>query len=207
MARHTLKDSTPSREPISGRNEAECPPELILHIDNRLAFLAGIRRFCWHASEAELAEMKRAIRKREAKLRPPAVQGDGARGEMNKLAARREEILQSAIRRSRLKPANLDEKTRTYLAEIEQQIQSLATRFCRPAKKRGRPRAEESLDWIARAWAVMIARSLGWTWTQATIASGLTPTKANKRTVQRRQEQLARLLREGVRLPIESELL
>jgi len=105
-----------------------------------------------------------------------------------------------------MQPSKLDEKTRVDLAEIEKRIQSIAVSLSRPAKRRGRPRAEANIDWIAGTWAVMSARSsMGWTWKQATIASGLKPTKANIRTVQRREDQFARLIREKVRLPIESE--
>jgi hypothetical protein len=187
----------------------QCPPVLRPFIDNRLGFLAGILRFCWNANEAELAEMKNAIRKREAKLRPnalSAVERDRAEEAMNRLAAQREQILHPATRRSRMQPSKLDEKTRVDLAEIEKRIQSIAVSLSRPAKRRGRPRAEANIDWIAGTWAVMSARSsMGWTWKQATIASGLKPTKANIRTVQRREDQFARLIREKVRLPIESE--
>jgi len=124
---------------------------------------------------------------------------------MNILAAKREQILQPTTRRFRLKPSKLDKKTRADLAEIEKRIQSFAVSVSNPAKGRGRPCAEQSIDWIASAVSIAIGLSGGWTWEQATIASGLTPTKANKRTVQRRQEQLARLVAAKVRLPFETD--
>jgi hypothetical protein len=175
--------------------------QLLPQLDNRSVFLQGISRFCWKADKEELEEIKKAIQQREAKLRP--VGGPPAREEMEKLTARREQILKPTGQ-PRSKPTNLDEKTRKQLAEIESRMQSLAVTLLKSSKKRGRPRANDDIDWIFGAQAVMICRSvLGWTWRRATLASGLTPTKANIRTVQRRQKHLAYLISKGLRLPIE----
>jgi hypothetical protein len=174
-----------------------------LPYDDRPEFLAAILRFCWNADKAELAEIQKAIQNRETKLRPGR---PVARKEIEKLTAQREQILEAKTDQPRSKPSNLDEKTRKELAGIESRIQSLAAKLSKSAKKRGRPRAGEDIDWIAGAQAVMIGRSvLGWTWRQATLASGLTPTKANIRTAQRRQKDLAYLISKGLRLPIESK--
>jgi hypothetical protein len=118
--------------------------QLLLCLGNRSVFLQGIYRFCWKANRAELEELRKAIRRREAKLRPKS------------------------------------------------------------GKKRGRPRAGTDPAWMSGAHTVRFGMTvLGWTWARAAVESGLKPTKANIRTVQRRQKQLADL---GFPLPIESKL-
>jgi len=198
---------------MANHTDDQCFLSLLPYVDKRPVFLAAIGRFLWNASRAELAEIKKGVKKRETKLRPKeaiSAQRRGQEGEAVKLlVARREGILRPVTRRdgtrNRAKRVKLDEKVRRELAEIESLIQAGAVRQTKPGRMRGRPRAEENGEWIAGAFAVLLGRSVhGWTWRRATIASELTPTKPNIRTVIRRQKQLERLIRKGMRLPVES---
>jgi hypothetical protein len=82
--------------------------------------------------------------------------------------------------------ANSDELA-TIRAALQKRAKQLAKR-----KRRGRPRAFESSAWIQKAMsAAFRKRVLGWSWSRVTESVGMKPTKANIRTVQRREQQFA----------------
>lgn len=201
----------------------ECPPDLLLFLDNRVGFLAAIRRFCQVANDAELDRVQQFVRERRGKLHPPESFVRAWAKKLKAISTRKREIESipevkgyfDKLRRlgngKKLRTMReLGEQRRHFvesahkripelseLAEVEREIQWLSDKLP-TIKKRGRPRAEDKMqrspDDALLQWAIWRGRNdHNWTWPQATVVSGLEPTRANIRNVQRRQAQFERL--------------
>jgi hypothetical protein len=80
------------------------------------------------------------------------------------------------------------------LAAIRNAVQEQAKQLAKRGK-RGRPRAWYDTDWIQKATtAAFRKRVLGWSWSRVTESMGLTPTRPNIRTVQRREARFAEFI-------------
>jgi hypothetical protein len=138
--------------------------------------------------------MKEAIGRREIKLRP--LTSDQRRAAENRVTELGVKFKELRPRRRQLLTDSADRD----LAQILEEIPTLQALLNKKEGRKGRPREEDDDARIAKQFAVSAGLALGRTWKEMAFAVGLSPTKANLRTLRRQQDKL-RVFRVRINCP------